>query len=166
MGKNFLLCLKIVYYCSWIPTLQTSHCQGGFKSLSRWTDCCPVTTIGRAIWLLLSFLAVRKINLFQERRSHTASVTQYYSFLAFQAFILPSEALLFIEIYLIYLKSVLVSRPFFSPFFSLLCLFLYSVRESMQVFLLFLTGATVKREEENKQHSEAGFWRLITHVLQ
>ena len=98
-----------------------------------------------------------KINLFQERRSHTASVTQYYSVLAFQAFILPSEALLFIEIYLIYLKSVLVSRPFFSPFFSLLCLFLYSVRESMQVFLLFLTGATVKREEENKQHSEAGF---------
>ena len=86
MGKNFLLCLKIVYYCSWIPTLQTSHCQGGFKSLSRWTDCCPVTTIGRAIWLLLSFLAVRKINLFQERRSHTASVTQYYSVLAFQAF--------------------------------------------------------------------------------
>lgn len=68
-----------------------------------------------------------------------------------------SEALLFIEIYLIYLKSVLVSRPFFSPIFFLLCLFLYSVRESMQVFLLFLTGATVKREEENKQHSEAGF---------
>ena len=122
-------------------------------------NCRPVNTTGQAIWLLLSFLAVRKISFFQERRSHTASVTQYHSIFAFEAFILASEALLFIEIYLTWVCS----SEHISPFLFLLCVFLYSVRESMQVFLLFLTGATVRREEEKQQHSEAGLWRVIDH---
>lgn len=72
----------------------------------------------------------RKISLFQER-SHTASVTQYYSVLAFQAFILPSEHYFLLKfITYLFIKSVLVSTPhLFLPFVS----FLYSVRKSMQV---------------------------------
>lgn len=118
MDKNFLLCLKIVYYCSWIPTLQTSHCQDGFKSLSRWTDCCPVTTTGRAIWLLLSFLAVRKISLFQERKSHTASVTQYYSVLAFWRHY-------FLLRFILFILSLFLWADLFSHLFSSFCVFSY-----------------------------------------
>lgn len=89
-----------------MPALQTSQCQNSLDSLSRWMACCPGNTTDRAPQAPFFFLAVRSNPVVLEgEKPGCISATQDYSVYVFEAFTLPSQALLFMQTSLTWICS-------------------------------------------------------------